>query len=89
MSSVLYDAPGPVARRRERIGSIIGGLVVLVLLVLAFRYAAGRGIFAAERWDVLYAPPKNQTAADVWRSMIVQDREGACWSWTGTRSRRS
>ncbi len=72
MSSVLYDVPGPVARRRSRIGSVVGGLIVLALLVVAVRYAAGRGIFEAERWDVLYAPPKNQTAADVWRSMVVQ-----------------
>ncbi len=71
MSSVLYDAPGPAARRRARIASVVGGLVVLALLVLAARYAAGRGIFEPERWDVLYAPPKRQTAADVWRSMIV------------------
>jgi glutamate transport system permease protein len=72
MSSVLYDVPGPVARRRSRIGSVVGGLLVLALVVLAVRYAAGRGIFEADRWDVLYAPPKNQTAADVWRSMIGQ-----------------
>jgi glutamate transport system permease protein len=72
MSSVLYDVPGPAARRRSRIGSVVGGLIVLALLVVAVRYAAGRGIFEAERWDVLYAPPKNQTAADVWRSMVVQ-----------------
>ncbi|GHS86434.1 glutamate ABC transporter permease [Actinomycetota bacterium] len=71
MTSVLYDAPGPRARRRERIGSVIGGLVVLGLLALAVRYADGRGLFAADRWDVLYDPPKNQTAADVWRSMVV------------------
>ena len=71
MSSVLYDVPGPAARRRSRIGSVVGGLIVLALLVVAVRYASGRGIFEADRWDVLYAPPKNQTAADVWRSMIV------------------
>jgi glutamate transport system permease protein len=71
MSSVLYDAPGPVARRRERVGSIVGLLLLLVLVGLALRYASGRGLFEAERWDVLYAPPKNQTAADVWRSMLV------------------
>ena len=72
MSSVLYDVPGPVARRRERIGSIVGLIVVLALAALAVRYAAGRGIFEADRWDVLYAPPKRQTAADVWRSMVIQ-----------------
>ena len=71
MSSVLYDVPGPAARRRSRIGSLVGGLIVLALLVVAVRYANGRGIFEPDRWDVLYAPPKNQTAADVWRSMIV------------------
>ena len=67
MSSVLYDVPGPAARRRERIGSVIGAVVLLVLVALAVRYAAGRGIFEADRWNVLYAPPKGQTAADVWR----------------------
>lgn len=72
MSSVLYDVPGPAARRRERIGSIVGLIVVLALAALAVRYAAGRGIFEADRWDVLYAPPKRQTAADVWRSMVIQ-----------------
>lgn len=71
MTSVLYDQPGPRARRRERIGSVAGALLLLVLLALAFRYADGRGLFGADRWDVLYDPPKNQTAEDVWRSMIV------------------
>jgi glutamate transport system permease protein len=71
MSSVLYDEPGPVARRRERIGSVIGALLIVGLLALAFRYADSRGLFGADRWDVLYDPPKNQTAEDVWRSMIV------------------
>lgn len=72
MSSVLYDEPGPVARRRERIGSVIGGLLVVALLVLAFRYADDRGLFGADRWDVLYDPPKNQSAEAVWTSMVVR-----------------
>lgn len=72
MSSVLYDTPGPVARRRELIGSVVGGALLLALAGFALWYAAGRGVFGADRWDVLYAPPKNQTAADVWRVMLVQ-----------------
>jgi glutamate transport system permease protein len=72
MSSVLYDEPGPVARRRERIGSVIGALLIVALLALAFRYADGRGLFGADRWNVLYDPPKNQTVEDVWRSMIIK-----------------
>ncbi|MEN1976050.1 amino acid ABC transporter permease [Cellulomonas sp. P4] len=71
MSSVLYDQPGPRARRRERIGSVAGALMLIVLLALAYRYAEQRGLFGADRWDVLYDPPKNQTAEDVWRSMVV------------------
>lgn len=72
MSSVLYDEPGPVARRRERIGSVIGAVLIIALLALAFRYADGRGLFGADRWDVLYDPPKNQSAEDVWRSMVIR-----------------
>ncbi|WP_250444531.1 amino acid ABC transporter permease [Actinotalea sp. C106] len=71
MSSILYDAPGPVARRRERWGSIIGGLILLGIIALGVYYAHGRGVFGADRWDVLFDPPKGQTAADVWTSMIV------------------
>lgn len=72
MSTVLYDEPGPVARRRERIGSVVGGLLVVALLVLAFRYADDRGLFGADRWDVLYDPPKNQSAEAVWTSMVLR-----------------
>ncbi|QGQ19629.1 ABC transporter permease subunit [Cellulomonas sp. JZ18] len=71
MTSVLYDTPGPVARRRERIGSVVGGLVVLGLVAFGLWYAAGRGIFTAERWAVLYDPPMGQTAAAVWRNLLL------------------
>ncbi|MDT0165558.1 amino acid ABC transporter permease [Actinotalea sp. AC32] len=70
MTSVLYDAPGPVARRRELWGSVIGSVVVLALLAVGAVAAARNGVFGADRWDVLYDPPK-QTAADVWRSLLV------------------
>ncbi|RYV52447.1 amino acid ABC transporter permease [Pengzhenrongella frigida] len=72
MSSLLYDSPGPITRRRERIGSIIGGALVLALVALAVWYAAGRGVFELDRWDVLFDPPKNQSAADVWTSMVLK-----------------
>ena len=71
MSSVLYDAPGPRGRRRELIGSVIGGLVLLALVATGTWFAARRGVFTSARWNVLYAPPKHQTAADVWRSLLV------------------
>lgn len=71
MTSILYDAPGPVARRRELIGSVVGVLLLLVVIGAGVRYSAQQGLFTAERWDVLYDPPKNQEAADVWRSIAV------------------
>lgn len=62
MSSVLYDVPGPVGRRRILIGSIIGGLFLLGLLALAVSTLAAQGIFEADRWDILAEP-------DVWNSL--------------------
>ncbi len=72
MSSVLYDAPGPRTRRRERLGSAIGAVVLLALLALAFRFADRHGLFGSDRWDVLYDPPKDQSASAVWTSMLVR-----------------
>ncbi len=72
MSSVLYDAPGPVGRRRELVGSIAGALVLLAVVAVAAGYAARNGVFDADRWDVLYDPPKGQSAVDVWRSVLVR-----------------
>lgn len=71
MSAVLYDAPGPVARRRELVGSVVGGAVIVGLLAVGVWYAAGRGVFEPDRWDVLHDPPKGQEAADVWSSLLV------------------
>ena len=71
MSSVLYDAPGPRARRRALVGSIVGGLVVLGVLYLAYRQLDSRGQWESERWQVFTEPPLGQSAEDVWRSLVV------------------
>ncbi len=71
-ASVLYDAPGPRARRREAIGSAIGAVVLLALVAAAVVYAARRGVFDVNRWDVLFDPPKNQTAGAVWSSLLIR-----------------
>lgn len=70
MTSVLYDAPGPVARRRELIGSLLATVVLLGLVGLGLSYAASRGLLSSDRWDVLFDPPRNQTAGDVWASLF-------------------
>jgi glutamate transport system permease protein len=59
MTSVLYDVPGPKARRASLIGSIIGVVVIGGLLALALFTLAQQGIFQAQRWAIF-------GQADVW-----------------------
>ena len=52
MSIVLFDEPGPKARRRTLIWSVVAGVALLALLGLAGLRLAQNGIFDAERWDI-------------------------------------
>jgi glutamate transport system permease protein len=52
MSSVLFDEPGPRARRRTAVWSVVAGLVLAALVVLAALQLSSRGIFDADRWDI-------------------------------------
>ncbi|MGW2332200.1 amino acid ABC transporter permease [Streptomyces sp. NPDC001700] len=54
--SVLYDEPGPRARRRIRQGSALAYALLLALLVAAVVRLADAGQFAAEKWDPLISP---------------------------------
>ncbi|SDT45448.1 amino acid ABC transporter membrane protein 2, PAAT family [Pseudarthrobacter equi] len=60
MSSVLYDVPGPKARRISLIGSVVGGLAILGLLAWIIFTLSQQGIFEGRRWQIF-------TRADVWR----------------------
>lgn len=68
--SVLYDAPGPRARRRARIISVVSILVFLVLLVLAGLRLNQTGQFEAERWSPLFWPGDDQFLA-VWGQLRI------------------
>jgi len=46
----LYDAPGPRARRRILLGSVVSALVLAGLLALALVQFASRGQLDADRW---------------------------------------
>ncbi|RDV09629.1 MULTISPECIES: amino acid ABC transporter permease [unclassified Arthrobacter] len=59
MSSVLYDVPGPKARRISLIGSIVGSVLILGLLAWIVMTLAQQGIFEGRRWQIF-------TRADVW-----------------------
>ncbi|HYH26846.1 MAG TPA: ABC transporter permease subunit [Blastococcus sp.] len=52
-SAVLFDVAGPRARRRQRIGTVLGGLIVLGLVGLALWRLGSNGQLAGERWAVL------------------------------------
>lgn len=65
-SAVLFDAPGPKARRLSRILSVVGivaiaaGLAWVIMTLAAPRPAAGGmmlpGMFAPERWNIFSEP---------------------------------
>jgi glutamate transport system permease protein len=53
-TSVLFDAPGPLARRRQRIGTVLGGLLVLALIGLALWRLGSNGQLDPARWSILF-----------------------------------
>jgi glutamate transport system permease protein len=55
-STILFDVPGPRARRRQRIGTFIGGLVLLALIGLALWRLGSNGQLEPARWAVLFDP---------------------------------
>ncbi|XBH22529.1 amino acid ABC transporter permease [Jonesiaceae bacterium BS-20] len=69
INRVLYDAPGPVTKRNERIFSVVFAVILTALLLWFIKFSADRGVFD-DRWLVLFNPPKAQTAAEVWGSLI-------------------
>lgn len=52
MTSVLYDVPGPKARRISLIGSIIGVVLIGGLLAWSIFALAQQGIFESHRWAI-------------------------------------
>jgi glutamate transport system permease protein len=65
-TSVLYDAPGPVTRRRTLISSGVASVIVLVVIALVIIRLASQGQFSAERWGPLVNPFDPSFLA-VWR----------------------
>ena len=65
MTSVLYDVPGPKARRVSLIGSIVGSIIIAGGVVGAIVILSSQGIFNASRWEVFV----NESAKDVWTQL--------------------
>ncbi|NEK57191.1 amino acid ABC transporter permease [Geodermatophilus sabuli] len=52
-STLLFDLPGPKARARIRIATIVGGLVVLAVIGFVLWRLGGNGQLDPQRWAVL------------------------------------
>ncbi|MDT3398540.1 amino acid ABC transporter permease [Streptomyces sp. B1866] len=50
--SVLYDAPGPKARIRNRVYSVVGALAVVGLVVFVVLRLESKGQFDSAMWDI-------------------------------------
>jgi glutamate transport system permease protein len=53
---VLFDIPGPKARARIRIGTVIGSVLILGLIAAVLIRLAANGQLEAQRWAVLFDP---------------------------------
>lgn len=71
MTSVLYDVPGPVARRRSLIGSVLGGAAIIAILAFIVLRLNERDQLDVERWQVLWDPPGSSTGGEVWQSLLI------------------
>ncbi|HZW43497.1 MAG TPA: amino acid ABC transporter permease [Dermatophilaceae bacterium] len=54
--SVLYDAPGPRARRRAAVGGAIATLAVVILMGVVVKRLADQGQFAGQLWGPILNP---------------------------------
>jgi glutamate transport system permease protein len=67
--TVLYDAPGPVARRRAMIGTVITVLLILGLLGVVVKRLYDEGQFSMELWGPLI-DPSNEFFSPVWENLF-------------------
>jgi glutamate transport system permease protein len=63
--SVLYEAPGPRARRRSLIASVLIGLVLIGVLIWVLVQLGSQGQLTVEKWGPLI-DPTNATFGPLW-----------------------
>lgn len=81
-SSVLYDLPGPRAKRRSLIGSIIVGAALLAAVAVVVIRLADQGQLSYEKWSALVDPTSEDFEA-VWTLLgeaAVNTLKAAAWA---------
>lgn len=68
--SVLYDAPGPKSRRRTLIGSVVTGVLLLVVVAVVVQRLVEQEQFTAEKWGSLIDPTNPQFPL-VWQRLFI------------------
>jgi len=56
MSTVLYDAPGPRARARNRLYSVLAAAALVLLVAVVVRQMAGTEQFDGDKWEYFVTP---------------------------------
>jgi glutamate transport system permease protein len=68
-STVIYDAPGPRARLRNRVITVITVLAAVGIVAVALAKLGAKGQLAAAKWEPF-------TTANLWRTYILPGAEG-------------
>jgi glutamate transport system permease protein len=82
MSAVLYDTPGPRARRRVLLGSAIAALALLAVAAVIAVRLGDQGQFAAEKWSPIFNPG-DENFAELWRFLgqgLLRTLLAASWA---------
>ena len=67
--TVLYDVPGPRARRRSLVGTVIASVVILALLGLVLKRLSDQGQFSMDLWGP-FIDPSNESFGPVWNLLF-------------------
>ncbi len=67
--TVLYDVPGPLARRRALIGTILASVAILALVGLVLKRLNDQGQFSMELWGP-FIDPSNENFSLVWNLLF-------------------
>lgn len=69
-TSVLYDQPGPKARRRSMILSVIAAIVLAAALIVALQRLQANGQLDADKWGSLINP-SHENFQQVWDVFLI------------------